>query len=266
MCIRDSATGVYSHVRSGMLPETQYFFKGYATNAGGSGLSSEGNFRTLSNSPASEAGNFTATTFSSTQIDLTWTTATFPVSGATANGYIILRRQDMSNPATTGITDAIAPGSLTLPSGTTLVATITSGSTVNYSNTGLTSITQYNYLIVPFTWDGTNAATYNYYLTNAPAANATTLPGIPIVTSPTATAITDVSAELGANVTSNGGSTLTERGTVYKTSTGVTITDNPLAEGGTATGVYSHLRNGLNPETQYFYKGYATNAGGSGLS
>ncbi|HEY9663534.1 MAG TPA: hypothetical protein V6C65_34235, partial [Allocoleopsis sp.] len=194
------ATGAFSHTRSGLNPETQYYYAGYAINSSGTGLSPESNFRTLSNSPTSEVGNFAATAFSSTQIDLSWTAATFPMSGATANGYIILRRQDMNNPATSGITDAVAPGSLSLPAGTTLVATITSGSTVNFSNAGLTALTQYNYLIVPFTWDGTHASTYNYYLPNAPAANATTLPNVPTLTSPTVANVTEMSAELGANV------------------------------------------------------------------
>jgi autotransporter-associated beta strand protein len=63
---------------------------------------------------------------------------------------------------------------LTLPGGTTLVTTLTNGATNNYSDLGLTAATQYNYLIVPFTWDGVNSSTYNYYLIDAPAANATT--------------------------------------------------------------------------------------------
>jgi autotransporter-associated beta strand protein len=261
-----TSTGTFSHLRNGFNPETQYFYAGYATNSSGTGLSPEANFRTLSNPPTAEATTFAATPFSSSQIDLTWTIATFPGSGATANGYIILQRQDATDPASTGILNATAPGALALPSGTVLAATITSGSTATYSNTSLTSSTQYNYLIVPFTWDGTNAATYNYYLPNAPTTNATTLAGLPIVTTPTVANISSTTADLGANVTSNGGNTLTERGTVYKTSTGVTISDNPLAEGGTSIGVFSHTRSSLNPETQYFFKGYATNSNGSSLS
>ncbi len=261
-----TSTGIFSHTRNGLNPQTQYYYAGYATNNSGTALSPESNFRTLSNPPIAAATTFTATAFSGTQIDLAWTIAAFPGSGATASGYILLRRQDSTNPTTAGIVNATAPGSLALPVGTTLASTITSGSTNSYSNTGLVPTTQYNYLVVPFTWDGTNDATYNYYLPGAPAANATTLAGIPIVITPTVASISTTSAVLGANVTSDGGTALTARGTVYKTTTGVTITDNPLAEGGTSTGVYSHTRSPLNPETQYFFKGYATNANGSGLS
>src|SRR5207344_2498113 len=122
----------------------------------------------------SEVTNFVATPFSNSQIDLSWTAANYPMSGATANGYIILRKVG-SNPSTTGIVNATAPGALSLPPGTILVTTITSGATVSYSNTGLGGSIQYNYLIVPFTWDGANTTTYNYYLINPATANATTL-------------------------------------------------------------------------------------------
>jgi autotransporter-associated beta strand protein len=260
------STGVYSHLRSPLNPETQYFYAGYATNNSFTGLSVEANFRTLSNPPSAEATGFTATTISAAQIDLNWTVATFPGSGASANGYILLRRQDATNPTTAGIINATAPASLTLPLGTTLVTTVTSGGTNSFSNTGLTDNTQYNYLIVPFTWDGVNAATYNYYLPNVPAANATTLPFVPTLNNPTATTITENTAVLGATVVSNSGSTLTERGTVYKLSSPVLATDNPQAEGGIAIGAFSHTRSSLAPETQYFYAGYAINAGGTGMS
>ncbi|NCA87158.1 MAG: T9SS type A sorting domain-containing protein, partial [Clostridia bacterium] len=62
------------------------------------------------------------------------------------------------------------------------------------------------------------------------------------------------------------GSSITERGTVWKTSAGVTITDNKLAEGGTSTGVFSHSRTSLPVGSQIFYRAYATNAIGTTLS
>lgn len=89
---------------------------------------------------------------------------------------------------------------------------------------------------------------------------------VPIVTTPTATSITDVSATLGGNITSDGGSSITERGTVWKTSAGVTITDNKLAEGGTSTGVFTHSRSSLPSGSQIFYRAYATNVIGTTLS
>lgn len=88
----------------------------------------------------------------------------------------------------------------------------------------------------------------------------------PTVTSPTVTTITENSATLGGNITFNGGSAITERGTVWKTSSPVTIADNKLAEGGTTTGVFSHSRTSLPSAVQIFYAAYGTNAIGTALS
>lgn len=167
-----TATGVFSDTRTGLLPQTQYFFKAYASNSYGDGFSNESSFYTLSSPPLSEVTDFTASPLNSSNIKLNWTQATFPTTGATATGYIILSRTDGSDPTTSGITNGTS--TFTLPSGTTLVTTIISGTTTTYNNTGLSSGVQYNYLIVPFTWDGTNPSTYNYYLTNAAIASALT--------------------------------------------------------------------------------------------
>ncbi len=262
-----TSVSAFTQSRTGLSPQTQYFFRGYAINGNGTGLTtSDSSFYTLSNPPSAQPGSFTATAVSGSQINLGWTVASFPGSGASSTGYIVLRRQDATNPTSSGVVNAKAPGVLTLPSGTTLTTTIISGATTSFNNTSLGAIQQYNYLIIPFTWDGTNASTYNYLTTSAPTANATTLPGPPTLTTPTVSAITANSAVLGATVTSNGGGALTARGTVYKISTGVTSTDNPLAEGGTSVSSFTHSRNGLSPQTHYFFAGYGTNAGGTSLS
>ncbi|MFZ4400699.1 MAG: T9SS type A sorting domain-containing protein [Bacteroidales bacterium] len=120
------------------------------------------------------------------------------------------------------------------------------------------------------------ATTYHYraYAANsvglAYGANSsfTTTSGavVPTVIAPTAVTITDNSAILGGNITLDGGSAILFRGTVWNTTTGVSISDNYLAEGGTATGVFSHSRTLLPAKTQIFYKAFATNAIGTALS
>ena len=86
----------------------------------------------------------------------------------------------------------------------------------------------------------------------------------PTLISPTATAITGTTATLGANVISNGGAAITARGTVWGTS--ASPTGNILAEGGTATGIFTHARSGLTAGTKIYYRGYATNSAGTGYS
>lgn len=90
--------------------------------------------------------------------------------------------------------------------------------------------------------------------------------GLPVVSNSTATAIGETIATLGGEIISDEGFAITERGTVWATNPGVTISDNKLAEGNTATGVFSHQRTGLPAETLIYFRAYATNANGTSLS
>lgn len=86
----------------------------------------------------------------------------------------------------------------------------------------------------------------------------------PTLTTPTVSSITTSSAVLGATVSSNGGAALTERGTVWGTT--ASPTGNSIAEGGTTVAAFTHSRTGLTANTAYTYRGYATNAAGTGYS
>jgi predicted RNA-binding protein with TRAM domain len=260
-----TSTGVFTQSRSSLSPQTRYFYAGYAVNSIGTGLSAEGNFRTLSNPPSSQASGLSATSISSTQIDLSISSAaTFPGSGATQGGYLVI--YSSSGSPTLSSTNGQAPsagvGSIFATNATNLPST----PSTSISVTGLSSSNTYNFLVIPYTWDGVNAATYNYLTTSAPTANATTAAGTPTLNSPTVSNITATSATLGATVTSNGGSSLTTRGTVFKTSSPVLSTDNALSEGGTTVSSYSHTRSSLSPQTLYYFAGYASNSEGTGLS
>ena len=79
-------------------------------------------------------------------------------------------------------------------------STIADNATTFSNNSGLIANTTYNYLLVPFTWDGTNAATYNYLTGSAPTASATTNGGAPSIASTTAiSSITENSASSGGS-------------------------------------------------------------------
>jgi gliding motility-associated-like protein len=116
---------------------------------------------------------------------LNWSAVTFPpTSEATNTGYLILRRQDGTNPTTTGISTRIATVQSALPAGTTLVTTINGGSTVSYTDATAVIGTTYNYLLVPYSWDGVTAdSTYNYLTAAAPTVAASIGGGsTPVVT------------------------------------------------------------------------------------
>ena len=258
-----TSVAAFSHSRTGLSPQTQYFYAGYATNTTGTSLSTEGNFRTLSSPPTLQSSGVSAAAASSSQINLTINAATFPGSGATQAGYVVIYGTGTPTfTATNGQAPAAGVGSIFVTAATNLPSTPSTAVNV----TGLASGTLYNFLVVPYTWDGTNAATYNYLTTSAPTASATTNSGAPALTTPTVSSITENSAILGATVTSNGGSALTARGTSYKTSSPVIATDNQLAEGGTSVAAFTHSRTSLSPQTQYFYVGYATNSSSTAIS
>jgi hypothetical protein len=61
-------------------------------------------------------------------------------------------------------------------------------------------------------------------------------------------------------VTDDGGDTVTERGVVYKTGSGVTITDNPSAAAAGGTGEYSVDLSSLDGNQVYYFRAYAVNS------
>ena len=133
--------------------------------------------------------------------------------------------------------------------------------------TGLTTGVTYWFRIYEYNGAGTLTKFNTMQAMNNPRSQATSallLP--PAVTSPTSATVTTSSAILGGRVTSDGGSPVTERGTLWKTSSPVTISDNKLAEGSTDTGVFSHLRTQLPPAMQIHHAAYATNAIGTALT
>lgn len=169
-----TSVAAFSHSRTSLSPQTQYYYAGYATNSAGTALSSEASFRTLSDPVTVQAASLNATQASTTQIDLDFTGATFPSSGATKGGYVVIYSTGTPTlSSTNGHAPAAGAGSIFATSSSTLPTT----PSTNIQVTGLTHSTSYNFLVVPYTWDGVNAATYNYFTAGAPTASASTMAG-----------------------------------------------------------------------------------------
>ena len=161
-----------------------------------------------------------------------------------------------------------AKGSATLATAGGLTA-IQSGTTVTlYATSGTAQSNLLNSL--------TDSSGFNGTLSGTPSSIATagafkTWRGValapisaPVVTASAATAIGATAATLNGNVSSDGGATVTDRGFVYKTSSGVTISDNKTTVSGT-TGSLT-LTPALGVNTQYYFKAYAINSVGTTLS
>ena len=80
-----------------------------------------------------------------------------------------------------------------------------------------------------------------------------------------ATSITLSSADVAGNIKTDGGSQILVRGICWSTKPWPEISDYKTEEG-TGTGTYKSTLTGLQSSTLYYYRGYATNAIGTGYS
>ncbi len=221
---------------------------------------------TLSLEPTAHAASFTATAVTPTSIGLSFAAANTITNGA---GYIILQKQGATAP-TGAPADATGYSVGNTIGDGTVAAIVTNAAAVSATISSLTASTQYYYTIIPYNWNGTNAATYNYYTdATIPSATATTLSlSAPTIISPTVTAITNTTATPGGNVTSDGGAAVTARGVVWAETS---LNSNPTIGGanttdvaGTGTtGVFTVSATGLPVATQISYAAYATNSQGT---
>lgn len=86
---------------------------------------------------------------------------------------------------------------------------------------------------------------------------------IPILSSTEITEITKTTAKSGGNITDDGGATVTARGVCWSTSQNPTISDSKT-EDGTGVGNFTSSISGLEPNTMYYVRAYATNSEGTG--
>ncbi|MEC7264303.1 MAG: hypothetical protein VXW38_11225 [Bacteroidota bacterium] len=85
---------------------------------------------------------------------------------------------------------------------------------------------------------------------------------LPTVNSVSAISITDTSAVVGGNVTDNGGGTVSARGVAWGVSSNPTVAGTKTTNG-TGTGEFSASLSGLQKNTQYYFRAYATNSKGT---
>jgi uncharacterized protein (TIGR02145 family) len=90
-----------------------------------------------------------------------------------------------------------------------------------------------------------------------------TLRALPVVTTASVSAITSATATCGGNVVNNKGFTITARGVCWSTLPGPTTT-NAHTTNGTGTGAFTSSITGLQPNTKYYVRAYATSGAGTG--
>src|SRR5271170_1782860 len=134
-----TVTSGTSYTNTGLAASTLYYYAVKAVDSDGASAAAQAQTTTLANTSCSAVPsaptNLTATASSSSAIGLSWTAVT-PPANCTISSYTVYGGTT-ANP-------------------TTLIATVTSGTT--YSNTGLSASTTYYYLVKAADADGTSAA------------------------------------------------------------------------------------------------------------
>lgn len=231
-----SGLGIFNSSLTGLIQNTTYYVRAYATNSLGTAYGSQETFSTL---PIS------LPTISTTVI--TEITATSAKSGGNitndGNGPITAR----------GVVWGIASNP---------TVTNNSGKTTDGTGTGI------------FTSNLTNLTPLTYYYMRAYATNsAGTAYGnelefntlqMPVLTTNAVTSITGISATSGGNITNQGSNPVTARGIVWHTSANPTIDFKlGITSNGTGAGSFTSNLTGLTPGNTYYVKAYATSEAGT---
>lgn len=90
----------------------------------------------------------------------------------------------------------------------------------------------------------------------------TTEDGLPTITTTSISNITAISSESGGNISDDGGFAVTDRGVCWSISTNPTINDYKT-DNGTGIGTFTSNITGLNVNTTYYVRAYATNVNGT---
>jgi len=129
-----------------------------------------------------------------------------------------------------------------------------SGTAVSKAVTGLSPGVTYHFRVVGVNSGGTTNGSDQTFTTNAVA---------PTVSTTAASSVTASGASTGGEITATGGAAITARGVCYGTSANPTLSDG-LTSDGSGIGEFTSTLTGLDPNTTYHVRAYATNSVGTG--
>ncbi len=236
----------FSSNLSGLVQNTTYYYHAFATNTGGTGYGSQQSFVTVAE-PTLTSSALTA--FGNICINTTAGPNSFTITGTN------LTAANVTVAALTGFTySTTAGGTYT----TTLSLTQTGGA---YSQQIFVKFTP----ALVQSYSGNIAISGGGAVTINTAASGAGVNSIPTITTGGASAITTTSAILAGAIPANGCSAITAYGVEYSTSIGFPNGTGTAVPSSNLSAInFSSNLTGLNPNTNYYYHSYATNAGGTG--
>jgi len=229
-----SGTGSFTSSLANLNPDTQYYVRAYATNSAGTSYGASLSFTTRD-------GNVAVTTFEITEIT---------TESALGGGEIT---DDGGDPVTVrGVCWSTSQNPTTSNSCTS------DGSGTGSFTSNLTSLnpdTRYFVRAYATNSQGTAYGNQREFRTQVQTS-------LPTVSTASVTSITENSAQSGGNVTDDGNASVTARGVCWSTSQNPT-TSNSCTTNGSGTGSFTSNLTGLNPDTRYYVRAYATNSAGT---
>lgn len=227
-----SGSGTFVSGLTGLNANTTYYIRAYAINSVGTAYGAEFNFKTGAGLPSITTSPVTS---------ITETTATSGGNITNDGGAAITTR---------GVCWNTSPG-----------PTLANSFTANGTGTG------------SFTSNLTGLLNKTIYYVRAYATNASgtaygneitfTTSSLPAVTTFAASNITSFFASAGGNVTDDGGTPVISRGVCWSTAQNPVVTGFHTSDG-TGTGTFSSNITGLQSNTTYYIRAYATNSSGTG--
>ena len=240
------AGGNFTSSLTGLTANTTYYYKAYATNAGGTAYGAQQSFSTAAPPPPVLTASALAG-FANYCINTTSGSNSFTLSGTNLTSADVtigpLTGYSFSTTSNGTFTSTLIVSSASVSAGQTIYVRFTPVNVQSYngnipvSGGGATSIN------VPVTGSGINIGAS--------------------ITTGTATNITTSSAQLGGNITDLGCSNVTAYGIEYSgingfaNGTGISVAGNNLVNG-----LFSVTVNGLVQGATYYYKAYAVNNAG----
>lgn len=234
--IDGSGTGEYTSTLAGLNSDTQYNVRAYATNNIGTSYGNSFSFKTSAILPV-----ITLTSVST----VTSNSANSGGNVTSTGGASVTRR---------GIAFS------TSPNPTVFNNTTNDGQGLGVFSSNLTNLsplTQYYIRAYATNMNGTAYSSQSTFTTLSA--------GLPILsTTIISNSVTSSGASVLVDITYDGGAPVTSRGLAYGTSPVPTIINGSTTNNGSGTGSFTGTITGLNAQTQYYVRGFATNIVGTG--